>query len=384
MQFSPSPWDLLIWSEDQAKVCVADVRSSLMVKQVLTLDPKEENLEKIEVADFDITLSPEVHALRREADFIRRYRRALDSEGAAAAVNYATGYIEAASERRRLHRQLGVVDSDDDPHGLTAQERQIIDALRTARQREEGRGQATAPRSVNYGNMSSTERRLRVAVAAEHFPSLRTEGRASERDTSSTAEATENRIFDFLADRALTESVRQRNVFRSLGTISNERGSSTETANNITGTPTTRSPGLIPAHARRDEREQVISSTDEAWRTIEEALARNARAAENVRNAPPADPRSERRIRQLTAMRERLRSVRESHPLDGSFSFGLPLSGSYPRTSRNPHDSEDGVRTAGLAMSQDGRVLYCGTEEGIFEFRINLHERKSFPAITPR
>jgi len=35
-------------------------------------------------------------------------------------------------------------------------------------------------------------------------------------------------------------------------------------------------------------------------------------------------------------------------------------------------------------MSQDGRTLYCGTEEGIFEFKMNLHVRKAFPAITPR
>lgn len=35
-------------------------------------------------------------------------------------------------------------------------------------------------------------------------------------------------------------------------------------------------------------------------------------------------------------------------------------------------------------MSPDGRTLYCGTEEGIFEFGMNLHQRKGFPAITPR
>ena len=148
MQFSPAPWDFLIWNEDQARVCVADLRSDLKVKQVLHLDPKEDDLEVVDIADFDLTLNP-AQDLRREADFIRRYRRALDSEGTAAAVNFATDYIEASSERRRLHRQLGVVESDNDPHGLTAHERQILEALRSTRQREEVHEQPPIPRSIN-------------------------------------------------------------------------------------------------------------------------------------------------------------------------------------------------------------------------------------------
>lgn len=56
----------------------------------------------------------------------------------------------------------------------------------------------------------------------------------------------------------------------------------------------------------------------------------------------------------------------------------------YRRASRNMYDPALGLRTAGLAMSPDGRTLYCGTEEGIFEFRMDLHQRKGFPAIKPR
>ena len=150
MHFSPAPWDLLVWSEDQGRVCVADLRSGLKVRQILSLDPKEDGMEKIEIADFDLTLSPEMHELRREADFIRRYRRALDSEGTAAAVNAATEYFEADSARRHLHRRLGVVESDNDPYGLTAHERQILEVLRTTRQREEARGPDITPRSITY------------------------------------------------------------------------------------------------------------------------------------------------------------------------------------------------------------------------------------------
>lgn len=171
MQFSPAPWDFLIWNEDQARVCVADLRSDLIVKQVLHLDPKEDDLEIVEIADFDLTLNP-AQDLRREADFIRRYRRALDSEGTAAAVNFATDYIEASSERRRLHRQLGVVESDNDPHGLTAHERQILEALRNTRQREEVHEQPPIPRSINYTDTSRLAESRRYCICLFTVPTI--------------------------------------------------------------------------------------------------------------------------------------------------------------------------------------------------------------------
>jgi hypothetical protein len=386
MQFSPAPWDLLIWSEDQARVCVADIRSGLKVKQVLTLDPKEEGLEKVQIADFDLTLSPEMQDLRREADFIRRYRRALDSEGTAAAVNFATDYIEASSERRRLHRQLGVVESDNDPHGLTAHERQILETLRTTRQREEGREQEPAPRSINYNTPGTPEaRRYRIA-STDFFPSLRSDVRDRQREAATRRNMGET-LTEFMVEsnRIAEQATHLDNTHgprrRASVILSNEgSGSTTDPPPNITDLATTRSPNPIPAHARRVDA-QIVSSTDEAWRTIEEALARNVRSTETARSTAAPELRTDlRRLRQLTQMRERLRNAREvpdAYTLSG-------MGSRYQRGNRISYDPSYGVRTAGLAISQDGRNLYCATEEGIFEFQINLYARKGFPAITPR
>lgn len=151
MLFSPAPWDFLVWSEDQARVCVADLRSGVKVKQVLTLDPKDKNTKRITIANFEVE---ELNDLRREEDFIRTYRHTLNADGTGAAANLANNYIDSA-ERRRLHRQLGVVDSDDDPHGLTARERQVLETLRTTRQRREEQG--VTPRSINYVTQSVVE-----------------------------------------------------------------------------------------------------------------------------------------------------------------------------------------------------------------------------------
>ncbi|ORY10321.1 hypothetical protein BCR34DRAFT_485819 [Clohesyomyces aquaticus] len=384
MLFSPAPWDFLIWSEDQARVCVSDLRSGLKVRQVLSLEPKEEGLDNVAIADFDLELTPEVRDLRREDDFIRRYRRALDSEGTAAAVNFANDYIEASSERRRLHRQLGVVESDNDPHGLTPHERQVLDALQTTRrQREEGREQGIAPRSINYNAPGAEDiRRYGIASPQGFFQVSHSDPR--------NREAIEARASSIMAEILQSQSqstAPARSVPRrqpSMGTSRAVPSTGTLVTGNITELATTRSPNPIPAHARRVDA-QIISSTDDAWRTIEDALARNVRAADNIRTSGAPELRTElRRLRQLTQMRERLRNVRESNQTYRGSNETYSLSGEGYRRASRSHDPADGVRTAGLAMSEDGRTLYCGTEEGIFEFHINMHERKGAPAIQPR
>jgi hypothetical protein len=394
MQFSPAPWDFLIWSEDQGRVCVADLRAGLKVKQVLTLDPKEEGIDKIEIADFDLSMGPEMQDLRREADFIRRYRRALDTEGTQAAVDAANEYFEADSERQRTLRRLGVVESDNDPHGLSSEERRILETLRTSRHTLEAQQPGARPRSINYTTAGHVE-------AARYDARERTRlGLRADILLRERAAATRNLPSDLLDD-LLSESLRPTNRSHTERTAPRRQASVIVSINegtinapphsqtNITDSATTRSPNAIVAHTRSE----IINSTDDAWRTIEAALASQARAANSTARASisnqaasssnPTAPelRSElRRLRQLTQMRERLRNARASQPPTEIYEFSL----GFRRPSRSTHDPGQGVRTAGLAMSQDGRTLYCGTEEGIFEFKMNLHARKGFPAISPR
>ncbi|KAF2748859.1 hypothetical protein M011DRAFT_339600 [Sporormia fimetaria CBS 119925] len=347
MMFSPAPWDLLIWGEDQARVCVADLRAGLKVKQVLTLDTEEKGLERVAIADFDFSLSPEINALRREADFIRRYRRTLDTQGSVAAGNLASVYLEGAIERRRRHRQLGIVDSDDDPHGLTEQERQIIEAPPSTRAREE-RERQTTPRSINYYTSSPAET-LAQTGSADGFPALRSNTRAGQREAPLGSEGS--------AEARLSQLLRgARDNHRSLLRAHEELSGGSSTGEGSDG-PESRSQRLLAAQLRRVE--YHISPTEDAWRTIEIAL--------DQRNTHDGQWDNRRRT---TAMQERLRNVQEDY---------RPR-----RTGLRVHDPSVGVLTAGLAMSEDGRTLYCGTVDGIFEFNINLQERKAFPAITPR
>ncbi|KAK1069537.1 hypothetical protein LTR74_004863 [Friedmanniomyces endolithicus] len=165
MAFAPDPWDLLIWAEDRGRVCIGDLRTGLKTKQVVNLDPKDDKLRKLDYED--VPVEGGARPIRGiddlEADFLRRYRHAPDN---ATAVDFATEYIEARRRQRQQRQDMaalrsvansaGVSALEDDPHGLTAREQQILESLRTTRQREEARsnggGSGHIPRSVNYTN----------------------------------------------------------------------------------------------------------------------------------------------------------------------------------------------------------------------------------------
>ena len=176
MMFSPEPWDLLIWAEDQGRICIGDLRTGLKTRQVIALEPKDEKLRRLIVEDVEPEESPASPALPRgldelEEDFIRRYRQANST---AAGDSFTSEYIEARRRQRQrereradlaaLQEEMGARRLDepssaqqrqqapeDDPRGLTAHEQRILETLRTTRQREEARtGLGSAPRAVNY------------------------------------------------------------------------------------------------------------------------------------------------------------------------------------------------------------------------------------------
>ncbi|KAH9828341.1 protein of unknown function DUF2415, partial [Teratosphaeria destructans] len=173
MMFAPDPWDLLIWAEDQGRICIGDLRTGLKSKQVVHLEPKAEGLKKVSYED--VPSQPPVHPGRDidelEDDFVRRYsfRNAPDN---VSAVNFATEYIEARRRQRQQRQDMAAVRAqqqrerrealamEDDPQGLTASEQQILESLRTTRQREEARSNTGVALNVNYvgGSMFGSTR----------------------------------------------------------------------------------------------------------------------------------------------------------------------------------------------------------------------------------
>lgn len=389
MCFSPQPWDLLIWAEDQARVCVADLREGLLARQVLSLDPKEDSVIKIDTQLIDVEDASESSnnernreiarlesELNQEQDLINRHRRALASAAndTSAALEVVGEFMSAVLQRRR---HAGVVESDNDPHGLTAQERSILDALRTREHRDivqrERERIASIPRSINYPSTTGESREQRAELSSDNFPSL-TRNRSSE--GRNIALPSLGSLRDFLRDR----SERER-----------------ESGSYVPPHPPRRQPSVILTigSSTSDDANRSSSNTgarsfssSEAWRTIEAALATGpeppaaARPSNaNTTSAPRSmDPLIDvGRLRQMARTRERARNMQTaSRGFDdyGVIGRRVGMSGRF-----NP---AFGVRTAGLAMSEDGRKLYVGTEEGIFEFEIDVRGRKGWGAVQPR
>ena len=161
MLFAPEPWDYLIWAEENGRVCIGDLRTGLNTRQVVNLDPKGEHVTRIDLMDSSSTLDDFEHRdYDSDLDFIRRYQRALGTGDNRDAVSFATDYINSSAERRRQIFPAGL-DMDDDPHGLNEEERQILEGLRSTRQRTEDLQRRTSqlmssrPQSISYGSASS-------------------------------------------------------------------------------------------------------------------------------------------------------------------------------------------------------------------------------------
>ncbi|KAF2091862.1 hypothetical protein K490DRAFT_70596 [Saccharata proteae CBS 121410] len=371
MCFSPQPWDLLIWSEDQARVCVADLRAGLLSRQVLTLDPKEPGLEKAETSLVEFSLDIENAHLReldQEADFVNRYRRALaTADSGIDTIRLATEYIESSRARRRA--QGRAADNDSELRGLTVYERQVLQTLR-ARQGADSLSHdrehtGTVPRSINYNSTTTADNESRRSTLPHgEFPAL--SGTRST-DRSNTA-------------GVLPSSFQPRRQASVVLSPTNDDAATSSARQSASARPQGLRPDSEPENT-------------EAWRTIEAAMARSpdpltaprpsGTEASASATAPRIDPMLEMsRLRQLARARERVRNMQAPRAFGTLDDYGagmLRRSGAVGRW-----NSAFGVRTAGLAMSKDGRKLYAGTEEGIFEFDINVRARKGWPAVEAR
>ena len=491
MLFSPEPWDLLIWAEDQGRICIGDLRTGLKSRQVVSLEPKEEGLNRITYEDVpgdgDALISGAPSTPRDidelESEFLRRYRQAPDN---ATAVNFATEYIEA----RRRQRQMATLRSqmggsrdlrereerssllEDDPRGLTPREQQILESLRTSRLREEARGSGI-PRSVNYttaemfrdasasnrsttstagtntglsdaASASSSARPISEILSAvpDSFPELSRTNAVSPRPTSSHGPDSQRDTLpplsilqaggsDWstsglvrLADGSRLPRRRQSVILTPSATNSPSsssanvanQGNPGNNGNSGSGSSTsTYRPSTATAAAAAVEEE------DNPWRTIEEHMtlargplfdAARARTAEAADRRPTeaelqAELAAERaRARSLARQRERWRRLPTTSAAAGdngtspggtttaaaveaarsaaAFSQGNEILLRRAQMRGGYSGREIGVRTAGLAMSPDGRMLWAACEEGIFEIEIRRKGRMFWGCVDPR
>lgn len=436
MMFSPAPWDLLIWAEDQGRVCVADLRTGLRTRQVLRLDPAEAGLRKVEIGSTTYSTNDDILDVDRirADDQINRYRlRGTDYNMIPGALNEdRTGYLEFAAERRRIQRLANALVADDDglTASLTAQERQILDALRTRGSREE---QSRPPiRSIYYGEPdSSVQRQATLSPTASNtadFPALTRSTAAGSSDSLShqlsivrdylrpRQDSRSSRTADqFLRDNSSSSTQR---IFSSLANTTDRlesmlaahsptsqpmqsTSSSTllaSSAPNTSATTTTssnphasRHPPL-PPHIHRTGLPRILpppnglpnTSANSSTTPALHALASSSMAGRNS-PPPPLAPQNPdlvelRRRRQLQRARERVSLTRERGPM-GPYEQSLLLTRRHMTTQPDP---SCGPQTAGLAMSPDGRWLYAAAECGVWCFEVDLWGRRGWGALKMR
>ncbi|KAF2763209.1 hypothetical protein EJ05DRAFT_482037 [Pseudovirgaria hyperparasitica] len=344
MLFSRQPWDLLIWTEDQGRMCVADLRSGLISRQVIHLNSSEDGIERIVIPDSDGDSDED---LTHDGSYLRRHSRALDAEGNAfgPAAFEARRSLGSSITSRPMPGRAIVVESDNDPHGLSPRARRIIDSLPTTTERDTRPEVTITPRSITY-TQSGRPVHPSYRGATEYDVELSSSRDVEVRNIGHDLLSLD--VGETLRDRYSDSARRYRPHRQSSVVVPETRlysNASTRNGQSTTGNrmEQSASPGTYsyqPADGALDRAE--YPSTVGTW------IEYSTTAGGRVRRERP-------RVYGLRHI-----STDQTH--DGSY----------------------GVRTAGLAASEDGRSIYAGAEDGIYVFAINTLARKMFPAVSPR
>ncbi|KIW06120.1 uncharacterized protein PV09_03287 [Verruconis gallopava] len=410
MLFAPHPWDLLIWAEDQGRVCLADLRSGLRTVQVLLLDPAHEGYERV---DMDVNTSdsfsrrgdPELE--REYVRNFRTYRLLLTDDVADPSLEIDNELVltdsRALAEGRSLARAALRLADDTQ---LTRRERELLESLRMAAQPDERSSLGSTTRSLHYSELANESRRSTAAQSslfAQDFPALARQNEETSASTS-TLPATFRIMRDFMRDRtdehsnASTPTQRRSLAASRAAELEDALAESAANASNDAQAPTSSERGtLYQIDLSRSSASRLLSTLRASPHATSNPTSNTASnsAANTATNAAPAattnalDPADTRRRRALLRARESALAS-ESNGTGANATTRTSAAETAARyharlgnffTRGDYYDPAFGLRTAGLAMSRDGRKLWAACDEGIFEFQINVRERMSMAAM---
>ena len=132
MAFSPEPWDLLVWTEDNGRAGIADVRQAFSRRQILVLDPDEPGLQKARTEGISRRGNSTGSDSESENQPLSRSEAAHSQEDADA-INHLIDMMEDPSIERRAGNSESERMRENWIHDVTERERQIIDFLGTTR-----------------------------------------------------------------------------------------------------------------------------------------------------------------------------------------------------------------------------------------------------------
>ncbi|KAM7204467.1 hypothetical protein V8F20_003583 [Naviculisporaceae sp. PSN 640] len=367
MAFAPGPIDLLAWTEDRGRVGVADLRSGFVSRQIIHLD-KLDDYEHINVVEVPLErgfIDPRLLETRGERS---EAREALSSTFA---LDLSLEGRESRANRRPEARELPgrFYDPGDDT--------QVLEAFQDQRRRREQqeRERAAAQAAATPGPRLWAERSTRPSESS----------RASERSASATRAV--NDILGNVRDhreRIRDGQERLRATMRDADSSAADRDRRRGTFNSSTtgSARTTPSTSMSTAASQESERRALVS------RLIANSPPGVSSGLENLEALYENDPTLPRRsffaftrdgdadIRRWRLLRAAylVRDIRDwenESPIRRTNISGYGIR----NVAADPYD------TSGLAWSDDGQILYVGSENGIYELHVNVCGRRLFPSI---
>jgi hypothetical protein len=133
LEFSPQPFDLLAWTENNGRAGVADIRRCFMSRQILVIDPNADGVDQVGVIERsdDLVIDPRLRQFRTDSD-----SNASDSLNA-----------QEGRQLRHLEQEL---------HSLHPDELAFPDAIQADRRQRDAARQAITGTAQN-GSSSSTD-----------------------------------------------------------------------------------------------------------------------------------------------------------------------------------------------------------------------------------
>jgi hypothetical protein len=387
LHFSPQPWDLLIWSEGRGRICVADMRYSLNSRQVLHLKPDTEimtSLIEVEYAhDMESAslrgpprYSQTIQQLRASREIIVGQPLPLDDQSPRSGSRRRVVRL-VRNEDMRNEESLSPERRDSDAaleSSMDADERMILEVLRSATHTTEPPPSVPSPRSIRYrrselsglrGNADSSTRaveRQEFMTDAMNVLRRHTGGDRPEALTEAMNVLRRHRgEIDRYNSHPLPLPRRQASIV-----ISSEEGQ--------------QSP--LPARSWADLSTDLFPSTESRPRLRTHQLNdRSAESSEMSRHRINEESNTINYDSRLQRAREREQRLREVYRLT---QHDLQMLRMTSLRHREEGPESAGLLTAGIVVSPDGQTIWAGCQNGIYEFKLNMRNLMNFPSLEVR
>ncbi|KAI1421016.1 hypothetical protein F5Y12DRAFT_790533 [Xylaria sp. FL1777] len=368
MAFSPGPYDMLAWTEHRGRIGVADARSNFTKRQIISIEDHDA-YDHFSLNERNTTIDP----------------RLLDprSERSAAASSSMPSLLNPFG---RLQSSTDNPDTSRLNHPFSPEETAILEAVQNDRRRRDAREQ----RDQRDPQTARGSAAWRSSVFAERVsPQPRTPGIARERDR----DISERLRYLTSLQRDTLMRIFEREQSRE--TRDHQRSATTQTP------PEQDRERRAPTPRRRSSIMQALAqNVDNSARLQRLGNGEGSSTSREYSSAWAQGGRSTTGWADLEALynisggdnpaphdatRTETNRIRRAIPIIGDV-WNDDISGfrrAYGRIRNREHEQRPDD-TAGLSWSEDGRTLYIGAEDGIYEFQMNILSRKLFPVVMLR